>query len=151
MRRSNLAFCTVTDRYYQHSKNYYMMLYRQRRGCVAPRLALPAPSLRGRPTSLRTVPDGTPWWLSKPLICLVLLAVGPVVSRVRSILSLLSGRQPRPAGIVSRCDQIRGSGRCGSLFPDGTDVHYRASGGGRRRVDPDLRAAVSPARPWPSP
>src|SRR5438046_7977534 len=62
-----------------------MMQNRKKRRRAMPRLALPAPSLRGRPASLRTFPDGARWRLSKLLVWPALLAFGPVISSVRSI------------------------------------------------------------------
>src|SRR6267378_3855263 len=49
----------------------------QRRRCVMPGLSLPAPSLSGRPASLRALPERSPTWLAKRLICMVL----PVIAR----------------------------------------------------------------------
>src|SRR5258705_12589056 len=49
-----------------------------------PRLSLPARSLRGRPASLRTFPDGAGCRFSKCLIWWVLLAIRRTVSGTRS-------------------------------------------------------------------
>ena len=49
------------------------------------RPSLPARSLRGRPASLRTVPDGAGVLLRKPLIWRVLLVIRPVISSVEKI------------------------------------------------------------------
>jgi hypothetical protein len=63
------------------------------------RLSLPARSLRGRPASLRTVPDGAGGLLRKRLICHALLAKRPAISGVESIflpaLRELSGSEVR--------------------------------------------------------
>jgi hypothetical protein len=52
---------------------------------VMSRLSLPARSLRGRPASLRTVPDGAGGLLRKLLICRVLLVMRPAISGVEPI------------------------------------------------------------------
>ena len=49
------------------------------------RLSLPARSLRGRPASLRTVPDGTGCLLRKRLIWRALLVMRPAISAVEPI------------------------------------------------------------------
>jgi hypothetical protein len=59
-----------------------MMKARRR---VMSRLPLPARSLRGRPASLRTVPDGAGGLLRKRLIWLALLVMRPAISEVEPI------------------------------------------------------------------
>src|SRR5262249_54551839 len=54
---------------------------------------LPAGSLRGRPASLRTLPERAGCRLAKPLIWRILLAIGPAIARPRRFFSLLSGRR----------------------------------------------------------
>src|SRR6516225_1256371 len=56
----------------------------QKRRCVMPRFS-PARSLRGRPASLRTFPEGVWSRLPKRLILLALLAIGRAILGTQSI------------------------------------------------------------------
>src|SRR5258708_1233390 len=72
----------------------------QRRRCVMPGLSLPAPSLSGRPASLRALPERSPTWLSKRLICMVLPVIARAVCGVRSnFLPELREALPRGRGL----------------------------------------------------
>src|SRR5215470_3478881 len=65
------------------SARYDAIMKTQR--CVMSRLSLPARSLRGRPASLRTVPDGAGCLLRKQLIWQALLVIRPAISGVEPI------------------------------------------------------------------
>src|ERR1700730_19380953 len=56
----------------------------QRRRCVMPGLCLPAPSLSDRPASLGVLPDRSPTWFPKRLICMVLPVIAWAVCGLRS-------------------------------------------------------------------
>jgi hypothetical protein len=63
---------------------HYDAMMKTRR-CVMSRLSLPARSLRGRPASLRTVPDGAGGLFRKRLICRALLVMRRAISGVEPI------------------------------------------------------------------
>src|SRR5437879_4578657 len=56
----------------------------RRRRCVMPGLSVPAPSLSGRPASLRALPDRSPTRFPKRLICMVLPVIARAVCGLRS-------------------------------------------------------------------
>jgi hypothetical protein len=66
---------------------------------VMSRFSLPARSLRGRPASLRTVPDGAEDLLRKRLIWRALLVIRPAISDVESI--FLPALRERGRGLLT--------------------------------------------------
>src|SRR5882724_4099943 len=92
----------------------------QRRRCVMPGLSLPAPSLSDRPASLRALPDRSPTWFPKRLICMVLPVIARAVCGLRSNFlpelreALQRGRRldagryddSSAAGELERCDDL---------------------------------------------
>src|ERR1700741_1947370 len=75
------------------------------------RLSLPARSLRGRPASLRTVPDGAGYLLRKQLFWRALLVMRPAISAVEPIFlpalrERRSGWGP-PGGVAWRPHPLR--------------------------------------------
>src|SRR5207244_5168106 len=94
----------------------------QRRRCVIPRLSLPAPSLSGRPASLRALPERSPTWLAKRLICMVLPVIARAVCGRRSNFlpelreALQRGRRVEAAGeLPERRDDLAIGSFGGSL------------------------------------
>src|SRR6516162_4753397 len=84
----------------------------QKRRCVMPRFSLPARSLRGRPASLRTFPEGVWSRLPKRLILLALLAIGRAILGTQSIfLPALREKRVRLGAACAAGFSVRRRGR----------------------------------------
>src|SRR5262245_9285744 len=95
--------------------------------------ALPVGSLRGRPASLRTLPERACYRLLKLLIWRALLTIGPATSGPYRFFSLLSGR--RILGLAPPQDRTTLSPFCASR------VGYTRRSSGRRGAPATVAAA----------
>src|SRR5262245_48154598 len=81
--------------------------------------SLAAPSLRGRPASLRAVPEGGWWRIPKSLIKRAFLAIGRAISGAESIsLPVLRDRRSKPAGLVDEVAQWLAGEKTAAIVED---------------------------------
>ena len=110
---------------------------------VISRVSLPARSLRGRPASLRTVPDGAGCLLCKRLIWHTLLVMRPPISCVEPIFhpALRERGQGGAADATSETGATGATGQTGAMGPTSATRVQPARGRRVRRA---------PRRPRPT-